>query len=101
MKTLWPLVLLAEMFTFEGWAQGELGFSNHIRNLIDAPVFDTDCQTRLSGSAFLSEFYAGTTPDSLQAVGGVVPFSFGPAAGYVFEASGARIPDVTDGQAFF
>lgn len=61
---------------------GTVLFSNRIAGLLDSPVFDVDGTTRLDGVGYSAQFYAGPTPDSLQAWGNVVPFRSGAAAGY-------------------
>lgn len=50
---------------------------------IDAPVFDTDCTTRLAGAAYLAQVYVGSSTDSLMPIGLVQPFGTGDRAGYV------------------
>jgi hypothetical protein len=78
-------------------AQGEIAFRNIVRGLSDAPVFDTDCQTRLKGSAYLSEVYAGLSPDSLQPADGPIPFLATGIGGYMEQAGGAVIAGAGDG----
>lgn len=92
----------------KGWGQGRLtvnssdstgqiAFGNHLFGVVDAPVFNTDCQTRLLGPVFVAEVYAGFTPDSLQALGPILPFKTGLQAGYVSfgpEGENLRIYDV-------
>jgi hypothetical protein len=79
--TLFSMVVLACKAV--AFAQGELGFANHAPSLIDAPVFDTDGQTRLAGAAFLWQFFAGLTPSTLKATGPSGVFNTGAAAGYM------------------
>lgn len=50
---------------------------------IDAPVFDTDCTTRLAGAAYLAQVYVGLAPGDLSPIGWVLPFRTGDAAGYI------------------
>ena len=66
-------------------AQGGLLFGN--RSLfttppIDAPVSDM-AGVRLAGPAYLAQAYVGLAPDSLAAMGMIVPFRTGANAGYI------------------
>ncbi len=65
------------------WAQGQISVSNFVpvANL-DAPIFDTDCTSRLEGAAYLVQAYVGFTVDSLSPLGAARPFRTGRAAGY-------------------
>ncbi len=77
-------------------AQGYFAFRNFVPGLIDAPVFDTDCQTRLKGSAYLSQVYAGLSPDTLEPANGPIPFLGTGIGGYMEQAGGAVVPGVPD-----
>jgi hypothetical protein len=82
---LFPTVLLICAGSVQAWAQGQISFGNRFSIAgIDAPVFDTDCATRLAGAAYLAQVYAGRTPDSLSPVGWVMPFRTGERAGYIY-----------------
>lgn len=59
------------------YAQGTVNFVNKTSGGIDAPVFDVDGTTKLTGSGFLAGLYNG---ESL--VGDAVPFRTGTGAGY-------------------
>lgn len=63
---------------------------------IDAPVFEFDGLTRLAGATYFAQLYAGTTLESLTAVGPAVPFREGDAAGY-WVAVTRSIPSVPAG----
>jgi hypothetical protein len=63
-------------------AQGTVNFVNRITGTLDAPVFGIDGVTPLNGSGFMAQLYAGTSADSLQAVGNPAPFRTGTGAGY-------------------
>ena len=77
-SSLWSVVAAP------AWSQGYIAFGNfNLPAGIDAPVFDTDCQTRLEGTAFLAQDYVGFTADSLSPLGPVVTFRTGEAAGYI------------------
>jgi hypothetical protein len=79
-----PIVLLICAGSVQAWAQGQITFGNRLRVAgIDAPVFDSDCTTRLAGAAYLAQVYAGRAPDSLSPVGWVMPFRTGAQAGYI------------------
>jgi hypothetical protein len=103
MEPFW-IGLFAWAWTLETFAQGYLGFTNHAAGApyyIDAPVFDTDCRTRLPGPAYLSEFYAGLTLDALRPSGQIEPFNSGPGAGYVqYSAMQWDDPAIWDGTIF-
>jgi hypothetical protein len=60
---------------------------------IDAPVFDTDCATRLAGAALPGPGVCGQTPDSLSPVGWVMPFRTGQSQRATFTASSSRSPE--------
>lgn len=73
--------MLSGMLAF---GQGYLSFGNRNTALgIDAPVYDVDGTTKLDGTAFKAQLYWGTTADSLAAVGPVLDFRAGAAAGYI------------------
>jgi hypothetical protein len=78
---------------FVNWRNLTMGSSG----IIDFPVFDLDGSTRLAGSNYSAQLYAGATSNSLHAVGSAVFFGTGDAAGYYFPGS-ARIPDVLANQ---
>jgi hypothetical protein len=79
--------------TLEAWAQGRfvtsglpggfIFYTGRVGQLLDAPVFDTDCQTRLEGSAYLAQVYVGLTRDNLQPMGWITKFGTGMRAGYI------------------
>jgi hypothetical protein len=58
---------------------GSVSFSNAG---IRAPVTDEDTTTLLTGDNYLAQLYAGTSPNTLQPVPGIVPFGTGGAAGF-------------------
>lgn len=69
---------------------------------VDAPIYDSDGATKLSGAEFLAQLYAGKAPDQLVPVGPAVPFESGIAAGYVCQRFTARtIPFVAPGDPVF
>jgi hypothetical protein len=76
------------VFTFEDVdvsAQGTITFWNFGGPGIDAPVFHTDCQTRLEGDQFLAALYAGREGSSemkLVQIGAPLPFLTDLGAGY-------------------
>jgi hypothetical protein len=80
------------------------GGSVHVANLIpglgglDAPIFDVDGVTRLAGSAFRAQLFAGLIPTALEPVGDPMVFRTGLAAGY-FWSSSQRLPNVPAGVA--
>lgn len=86
------------VFTANAWAQGQFTFGNRVGvpESIDAPVFDADCQTRLEGSAFLWQVYAGFSPEVLQPLGMTSPFRTGAAAGYI-DSTTYAVPGASHG----
>ena len=63
-------------------------------NDVDAPVFDVDGATGLSGTNYVAQLYAGATSTILRRIGGLMPFYTDPGwAGY-FAGGIAQIPDV-------
>jgi hypothetical protein len=69
-------------------AQGTINFNNRvIADGIDAPVFDSDGVTRLSGAAFLAQLWVGHDPEPLSPIGQPVVFRTGNLAGYVARAT--------------
>jgi len=87
--------LLSALVVF---AQGTINFSNGAAG-VNAPAFDVDGTTRLSGSAFTAGLYAGpsgTIWSSLALVPSTATFATGASAGYFFGGS-HTIPGVPEG----
>ncbi len=77
----------------QGTFYGSINVGNRVLlSGIDAPVFDTDCVTRLAGTNFLVQAYIGFTPDSLAPMGDARPFRTGQYAGY-FVSHIVNVPD--------
>ncbi|HEV2210409.1 MAG TPA: hypothetical protein VG167_16665 [Verrucomicrobiae bacterium] len=76
-------------------AQGTVSFTNY-RQGLNAPVFQPDGITKLSGPNYVAQLMAGPSADSMQLVGSPVPFLTGSAAGY-FVGEGIAIPNVPHG----
>jgi hypothetical protein len=90
------LSLVVIGYCFEAIAQGEIFFVNFRSDrVIDAPVFDTDCQTRLEGDAYFAQAYLSLTGDNLQPIGPVTSFRTGAAAGYI-QGVGFVVPGVVN-----
>ncbi|MCC6235320.1 MAG: immunoglobulin domain-containing protein, partial [Verrucomicrobiales bacterium] len=70
-------------------AQGTLNFVTKITGSLDAPVYDTDGTTRLSGTAFKAQLYAGPSESTLTPSGAAVSFRTGAGAGYVDTTAGS------------
>lgn len=99
--TTWGLGLSLMLWVPAVWSQGQIAFGNRVPSAgIDAPVFDTDCRTRLEGPSFLAQLYFGREPDSLAAVNDPRPFHTGAAAGYFLTVS-VTIPDTSGLPLFF
>jgi hypothetical protein len=64
--------------------QGTVTFNNSPSALggVGAPVFDVDGVTRLEGSGFVAELWAGPDANSLQPWGAQAPFRTGAGAGF-------------------
>ncbi|MCL5098251.1 MAG: hypothetical protein M1608_12140 [Candidatus Omnitrophica bacterium] len=69
------------LWTASSLAQGTVYFANDL-NGVDAVVFGCGGVTKLAGTNFLAQLYAGTNADHLVAVGDPVPFQKGTDAGY-------------------
>jgi len=65
------------------YSQGTVNFANRVTGILDAPIFDTDTVTKLAGTGYMAQLYAGATADSLAAVGDALPFRTGTGAGYI------------------
>ena len=63
----------------------------------NAAIYDVDGTTRLAGSNFLAQVYAGPSPEILRPVGPAIPFFTGTSAGYL-RGVYREIPDVAPGQ---
>lgn len=96
MKITWFIAPTVAV-VLDACAQGELVFRNFIPGFIDAPVYDSDCRTRLEGSAYLAQTYVGLSASSLQPLGPTVTFRTGLGAGYISEGIFLRIPDTRPG----
>jgi len=72
------------------FSQGQINFSNGAAG-VNAPIFDTDGTTKLSGAAFIAQLYAGaagTAWDSLSAITPTATFGTGASAGYLTSVLG-------------
>ena len=63
--------------------QGTVYFSNRVTDIEDAPIFWIDGVTKLSGSRFMAQLYAGPTAGSLVSNGDPLPFRTGVGVGYI------------------
>ena len=95
-----PAVVLVD----DGVAGGSVILANRdAGSSLDAPVFDFDGVTRLSGPGYLGQLYAGATAESLAPIGPAVPFLTGANAGYLSSSPSAVrvIPSVAPGGTAF
>jgi hypothetical protein len=79
------LTAAAVLVSVSVFAQGELTFGNLGALGPDAPITAPDGATRLEGSGYMAQLYAGpagTAEGSLTAVGAAVAFATGAGAGY-------------------
>lgn len=75
-----------------------INFNNRVPGAsVDAPVFGEDGVTRLTGTAYLAQLYAGPAAEALAPVGWAVPFLTGEYAGYVAGGSVVVVPTVAPG----
>ncbi len=81
--TAWTPISIAWLATLPAWSQGTIQLGNYHPGEVDAPVFDSDCTTRLAGTGYLAQWYLGLAPDSLAPVGAVLSFGTGERAGYI------------------
>ncbi len=80
---------------------GTVIFANKvILDGIDAPVFDTDGTTKISGDGFAAQLYGGTSATAMAPAGKPRPFLTGAAAGY-FDSELRVIPTVAPGAKAF
>jgi len=91
------LVAACIVATVGALAQGQVNFNNKVGTSVVAPVYDTDGTTTLAGTAFSAQLYAGTSADSLSAVGSVLSFRTGAAAGFVSGGGAVTVPFTTAG----
>lgn len=81
---------------------GLLAFYNRESGIpgLDAPVFDIDGVTRLNGSNYVAQLYAGPSAETVRAVGNPSPFNSGTFAGY-FVRQTLTVPNVAPGDIAF
>jgi len=79
-------------------AAGWVLMANRVANLLWAPVSDVNGVTLLIGTNYLAQLYAGSTPSSVNAVGGAVKFSSIPSKAGIFTGANRQIADVGVGQ---
>ncbi|MGC8988920.1 MAG: immunoglobulin domain-containing protein, partial [Verrucomicrobiia bacterium] len=93
----------AVLYVWPAEVGGTVNFNNIAApSGVDAPIYDSDGVTKLSGAAFLAQLYAGKAADQLVPVGPAVPFETGVAVGYVCQRFTSRvIPFVAPGEPVF
>jgi len=80
------LAVMALLAAAPAWGQGTVNFRTRVSGVVDAPVYNIDGTTRLAGSAFQAQLFAGppgAAEAALQSVGVPVPFLTATSAGYV------------------
>ncbi len=95
MKALVILPLIVGVSSCGLYAQGTINFVNIYSGKINAPVYESDGITKLSGSQFMAELLAGPTADSLASVA-TTGFLTGNAAGY-FNAGAVTVSGMSQG----
>ncbi|HEY2953072.1 MAG TPA: immunoglobulin domain-containing protein, partial [Verrucomicrobiae bacterium] len=98
---VWALLALATGISLPAHSQGTVNFSNNASG-VNAPDFDVNCITKLSGSTFSASLYASPNPDpaSMVAIGAPVSFQTGGLAGY-YNGGARTIPSVPPGGAAY
>lgn len=91
--------LSATMVATNGLGGGQFTLYNGLTPWMAAPafVFDTDGVTRLAGSNFVAQAYAGPSPTDMHPVGLVRPFKDGIYAGFFYPVF-VTLADVVGGQ---
>ncbi len=80
-----PLLFFFVPLSFAAYGQGTVQFSNlSAFGTVNAPVYQSDGLTPLSGSQFLAELLAGTTANNLTSIA-TSGFLTGTAAGFSME----------------
>jgi len=95
------LILTATVVaTIGALAQGTVNFSNGAAG-VNSPIFGTDGTTRLAGTGWVAQLWAGSSATSLAPITPTATFGTGGSAGYFFGGS-RTIPTVAGGlQAYF
>lgn len=90
-----PLIIGAMLVTMGASAQGTVNFANIVLSggtrIVDAPVFEIDGTTRMSGPGFQAQLFAGPDAGHMTAIGPSTGFLTGAGAGYFI--GGTRIID--------
>jgi len=81
------LVLACVAATVMVSGQGTIDVRNKVTGTLDAPIFDVDGTTKLAGTAYMAQVYAGPSAGALAAIGNPYPFRTGTGAGYYDYAS--------------
>lgn len=81
------LVLACVAATVMVSGQGTIDVRNKVTGTLDAPIFDVDGTTKLSGTAYMAQVYAGPNAGALAPIGNAYPFRTAAGAGYYDYAS--------------
>ena len=96
------LIVAAMLASLGAYAQGTVNFANIVIEggvrVVDAPVFNVDGTTRLSGAGFQAQLVAGPNAGSLAVIGAPTGFLTGGGAGY-FSGGPRTIDSVPPGNA--
>jgi hypothetical protein len=96
MRKALPIIFFTTICCISGQAQGTVNFENILLPVgINAPVYQSDRVTPLSGSQFMAELLAGPTANNLASIA-TTGFFTGPGAGY-FSGGQATINSVSPG----
>jgi hypothetical protein len=90
MKKL-TVIAMSALLSLSAWAQGTVVFNNSPSTVggTGAPVFDVDGTTRLAGTGFVAQLYAGPDAASLAPIGATLTFRTGAGAGFLDTSTGA------------
>ncbi len=90
MKTIISFLALTIAIIFSQ-AQGTVNINNRsVSGGVDAPIFDVDGATKLSGNGSSVQLYAGISANDLYPVGAAVHFRTGAGAGYMVNVDTVR-----------
>ncbi len=94
MKPLLILLILSSSYSLQ--AQGTIAFSNlAVGQGVNAPAYESDGVTKLSGSQFMAQLLAGPTIDNLVSIA-TTGFLTGNGTGY-FNGGAVSVPGMVDG----
>ncbi|MCL5098327.1 MAG: PEP-CTERM sorting domain-containing protein [Candidatus Omnitrophica bacterium] len=93
------LIVACMLASAAAYAQGTVNFSNYApASGVNAPIYYIDGVTKLAGTAYMAQLYAGIDAGSLAAVGDPLAFRTGAGAGFLVASSAPyTIPGIGGG----